>query len=207
MLVDKKLEQLAQAGHPFPIPVANSIVDTVFNLLEVGVNPKAAVVDQVVDQTMLVLQQAIGLSNDSANLLNNTIQGGENYINAFAVVAQNPNSVDGVKLNNVVLSSLASQDQIANELINGSIWPAQINTGKQILVIDAIIKAKGIQMTGGDATAAIVSAKQLAASLDSQNLTFESNPILAGAQDVNFQNFATQIAQKYNINGWLLAIQ
>jgi hypothetical protein len=143
-----------------------------------------------------------GLSADSSHLLIQAKQYGSNDLTQLASIVWTSKQNAQAQL---VLTSLATQDAIANSFIAG-IWPAQIALGKQLLILDAVIRAKVLQIEGNEGTlAAISAAKNQAAKADTEANSaagLAAGPSFAGSASTSYQEFANGLAAQYGLSGW-----
>jgi filamentous hemagglutinin family protein len=201
-IVDQAASNLRKHGIPIADDVAESAADTVLNTAMLPVDPQAAVNGQIQDQFLLIASQMQKLSADSSHLLIQAKQYGADDLTQLASIVWTSQQDAQAKL---VLTSLATQDAIANSFITG-IWPAQITLGKELLILDAVVRAKVLQIEGNEGSiAAIAAAKNQAANADAGSNSaagLAAGPSFAGSASTSFQNFADGLAAQYGLSGW-----
>lgn len=176
-------------------PLAESVAKTMVNLAT------ANLPGQIVDQSVLIAKEIVGLSVDSDTLVNDAFKTGLMDIDYLQ-----SHSAPGTKVLTAIANEITSINKSGQDLVNGSL--SLTDPGFKLELISMVLGAKLDQLLGKDAASAseISAAQNYATSLDkAYGFYFFPDPS-TGLIDHKYENFATTLADAhhYDLHGWLV---
>ncbi len=176
-------------------PLAESVAKTLVNLATLNLP------GQIVDQSVLIAKEVVGLSVDSDTLVNDAYKTGLMDVDYLQL-----HNKPGPNVLAAIDQEITSIYQNGQDLVNGSLFLT--DPGLKLELTSMVLRAKVDQLLGKDASAAseISAAENYAISLDKAYGFYYFPDPATGSINHKYENFATTLADAhhYDLHGWLV---